>query len=418
MCFGIATEDRKMKCPKCHKEISDNAEICSECGERIVSFETKATPITPVISLTPTPAPSIIENNEEKTSKGKYMVAGGADLAALICMICIIRLMPKETSSSNSDMPTELETVPISNSVKNEIPTDLFSVPDELLETGKSQITKDTELVDGINNLAEAMHQFAKEAEEAGDVSLASERIEDAYDIYSSAVIQHKAFLEKQALSGAIYSQILLELDEAISLGNDLAEKGYAVNMSLLKDSRSDFETSYADKVITTFDEFTTRETWSRTEAWNLMSATADNMFDTSDLDNPIRLRYAYALSWWTQKQIETELSYGTITLKGAAIKIANMIDIMDYNPMMIQYYITYMNAVGEDCTEVSNAYNEIVEHIARSQGIRIGTDIDLPHFWYFNDFVNHPVDDVNGVTQENRQWIRGRMGYVTFIKK
>ena len=354
MCFGIATEDRKMKCPKCHKEISDNAEICSECGERIVSFETKATPITPVISLTPTPAPSIIENNEEKTSKGKYMVAGGAVLAALICIICIIRLMPKETSSSNSDMPTELETVPISNSVKNEIPTDLFSVPDELLETGKSQITKDTELVDGINNLAEAMHQFAKEAEEAGDVSLASERIEDAYDIYSSAVIQHKAFLEKQALSGAIYSQILLELDEAISLGNDLAEKGYAVNMSLLKDSRSDFETSYADKVITTFDEFTTRETWSRTEAWNLMSATADNMFDTSDLDNPIRLRYAYALSWWTQKQIETELSNGTITLKGAAIKIANMIDIMDYNPMMIQYYITYMNAVGEDCTEVS----------------------------------------------------------------
>ncbi len=407
-----------MKCPKCHKEISDNAEICSECGERIVSFETKATPITPVISLTPTPAPSIIENNEEKTSKGKYMVAGGAVLAALICIICIIRLMPKETSSSNSDMPTELETVPISNSVKNEIPTDLFSVPDELLETGKSQITKDTELVDGINNLAEAMHQFAKEAEEAGDVSLASERIEDAYDIYSSAVIQHKAFLEKQALSGAIYSQILLELDEAISLGNDLAEKGYAVNMSLLKDSRSDFETSYADKVITTFDEFTTRETWSRTEAWNLMSATADNMFDKSDLDNPIRLRYAYALSWWTQKQIETELSNGTITLKGAAIKIANMIDIMDYNPMMIQYYITYMNAVGEDCTEVSNAYNEIVEHIARSQGIRIGTDIGLPHFWYFNDFVNHPVDDVNGVTQENRQWIRGRMGYVTFIKK
>lgn len=407
-----------MKCPKCHKEISDNAKICSECGERIVSFETKATPITPVISLTPTPAPSIIENNEEKTPKGKYMVAGGAVLAALICIICIIWLMPKETSSSNSDMPTELETIPIINSVKNEIPTDLFSAPDELLETGKSQITKDTELVDGINNLAEAMHQFAKEAEEAGDVSLASERIEDAYDTYSSAVIQHKAFLEKQALSGAIYSQILLELDEAISLGNDLAEKGYVVNLSLLKDSRSDFETSYADKIITTFDEFTTRETWSRTEAWNLMSATADNMFDTSDLDNPIRLRYAYALSWWTQKQIETELSNGTITLKGAAIKIANMIDIMDYNPMMIQYYITYMNAVGEDCTEVSNAYNEIVEHIARSQGIQIGTDFDLPHFWYFNDFVNHPVDDVNGVTQENRQWIRGRMGYVTFIKK
>lgn len=272
--------------------------------------------------------------------------------------------------------------------------------------------------MDGINNLSEAIHQFAKEAEEAGDACLASKRIEDAYDIYSSSVLKHKEFLEEQALSGAIYSQILLELNEAISLGNELEEKGYVVHMSLLKDSRSDFETAYADKIIAAFDEFTSRDTWSRTEAWNLMSATVDNMFDSSDLDNPIKLRYAYALSWWTQKQIETELNNGTITSKGAAIKIANMIDIMDYNPMMINYYIAYMNAAGEDCTEVLNAYNEIVEHIAQSQGLRIGTDIDLAHFWYFNDFINHPVDDVNGVTQENRQWIRGRMGYVTFLKK
>lgn len=404
-----------MKCPKCHKEISDNAKICNKCGARIVSFDTKTTPITPVISLTPTPAPSIKDDSGEKKPKGKYMVAVGVVLVVLICIIC---LMPKETSPSNSDRLIEQETIPVINSANNEIPADLFSKPDKLLETGKIQITTNTEIVDGINNLAEAIHQFAKEAEEAGDASLVSKQIEDAYDIYSSAVLQHKEFLEGQALSGAIYGQILLELNEAISLGNDLAEKGYVVHMSLLKDSRSNFETSYADKIIATFDEFTSRDTWSRTEAWNLMSTTVDNMFDISDLDNPIKLRYAYALSWWTQKQIEAELGNGTITSKGAAIKIANMIDIMDYNPMMIHYYIAYMNAAGEDCTEVSNAYNEIVEHIARSQGIRIGTDIDLAHFWYFNDFINHPVDDVNGVTQENRRWIRGRMGYVTFVKK
>ena len=67
---------------------------------------------------------------------------------------------------------------------------------------------------------------------------------------------------------------------------------------------------------------------------------------------------------------------------------------------------------------EVSNAYNEIVEHLHQTQGIRIGKDIDLAHFWYFNDFITHSVDDMNGVTQENRQWIRGRMGYVTFVKE
>lgn len=404
-----------MKCPNCHKEISDNAEKCNECGAKIAPFKAKTTPITPVISLTPTPAPPVKDESKRKTPKGKYMVTVGVGLVALICIICFI---PKEISSFNSDERIEQETISVTNPVTNEVPADLFSHPDQLLETGKSQISTLAELVDGINNLSEAIHQFAKEAEEAGDACLASKRIEDAYDIYSSSVLKHKEFLEEQALSGAIYSQILLELNEAISLGNELEEKGYVVYMSLLKDSRSDFETAYADKIIAAFDEFTSRDTWSRTEAWNLMSATVDNMFDSSDLDNPIKLRYAYALSWWTQKQIETELNNGTITSKGAAIKIANMIDIMDYNPMMINYYIAYMNAAGEDCTEVLNAYNEIVEHIAQSQGLRIGTDIDLAHFWYFNDFINHPVDDVNGVTQENRQWIRGRMGYVTFLKK
>ena len=132
---------------------------------------------------------------------------------------------------------------------------------------------------------------------------------------------------------------------------------------------------------------------------------------------NPLRLRYAYALSWWIQRQVETELANGTITGKGAAIKIAELIEAMDYNPMMINYYITYMNEAGEDCSQVSEAYNEIVQHIADTQGIWIGTDIPLDHFWYFNDFGEYSVDDVNGVTPENRQWIRDRMGSVVFVQ-
>ena len=182
--------------------------------------------------------------------------------------------------------------------------------------------------------------------------------------------------------------------------------------------ARDEFDTTYTSKIINTFNEFTSRATWSRTESWNLMSATADNMFDPSDLDNPVRLRYAYALAWWTQKQIETEMNSGTITAKGAAIKIANLIDVMDYNPMMIHYYITYMEEFGEDCTEVASAYNDIVEHLAQTQGIRIGEDIPLDHFWYFNDFGTYSVDSTNGVTPENRQWIRDRMSSVVFTKQ
>ena len=98
------------------------------------------------------------------------------------------------------------------------------------------------------------------------------------------------------------------------------------------------------------------------------------------------------------------------------------MIETMDYNPMMINYYISYMNDAGEDCSEVSQAYDDIVNQLSQTQGIVIGQDIPLEYFWYFNDFGEYSGDmedgSTNGVTPENRQWIRDRMAYVTYVTK
>ena len=297
-------------------------------------------------------------------------------------------------------------------------PDELFAEEDELLAEAKSRITVDAEIVNGMNNLEAVIDQSVAKAEEAGDTSLAADRVTEAYLSYVTAVGKHKDMLDGSTLSGGIYGQVMMEMEDAIALGDELASKGYNVDTSSLVSAKDEFDKTYTDKIINTFDEFTSREAWSRTESWNLMSETADNMFDPSDLDNPIRLRYAYALSWWTQKQIETELANGTITAKGAAIKIANLIDVMDYNPMMINYYINYMHEAGEDCAGVEEAYQDIVEQIAGTQGLTIGEDVALDHFWYFNDFVTHPVDSINGVTQENREWIRDRMSSVTFLKQ
>ena len=297
---------------------------------------------------------------------------------------------------------------------------ELFAEADTLAETGKGQIAVDAEIVDGMNNLNTAIQEYASKAEEAGDISLAVDRINDAYVAYITAIVRHKDMLSASTLSGAIYKQILIEMDDAAALGDDLAAKGYEVDYSSLTSAKDEFIKSYTDKVVAAFDEFTKGQMWSRTECWNLMSETPDNMFDNSDLDNPLRLRYAYALSWWIQKQIESELASGTITTKGAAIKIGGMIETMDYNPMMINYYISYMNDAGEDCSEVSQAYDDIVNQLSQTQGIVIGQDIPLEHFWYFNDFGEYSGDmedgSTNGVTPENRQWIRDRMANVTFV--
>ena len=317
-----------------------------------------------------------------------------------------------QEESSEADVSTEETTTAAVNV------DELFADTDALLETGKNQISQDSEIVNGMNSLTDAIGQFTAKAQEAGDATLAADRVTDAYASYADAVVRHKDMLNGQNLSGAIYGQIMSEMNSAVALGDDLKGQGYNVDNSSLTSARDEFSTTYTDNIIKTFDEFTTRETWSRTESWNLMSETPDNMFDSSDLDNPIRLRYVYALAWWTQKQIETELTNGTITAKGAAIKIANLIDAMDYNPMMVKYYIDYMKESKEDCSEVEAAYNDVVKQLSDTQGINIGKDIALDHFWYFNDFGTYSVDDTNGVTTENRQWIRDRMSQVTFVKQ
>ena len=376
------------------------------------------------------------KTKEPKNTQDEKKAGAGMIIAVLILLLLVIAsgvvcvlvwngTISLPFSEKKLEIEPEVSTEENTESMDGELSekpsvdtTELFAEPQALLAEGRNQVGNDAEVFTGMENLRNAMNQFAEKAEEAGDASIASDKIAEAFNTYVSGVIRHKDLMNGQTLSGSIYSQIMSEINDAIALAEEFADKGYTLDVSTLTSTKEEFASSYKDRVIAAFDDFTNRAAWSRTEAWNLMSNTPETMFETTDLDNPLRLRYAYALSWWVQKQIETELGNGTITAKGAALKIANMIDVMDYNPMMINYYITYMKDSGEDCSEVSQAYDEMIEHIAQTQGIRIGEDIALDHFWYFNDFGTYSVDDTNGVTVENRQWIRDRMENVAFVKQ
>jgi len=285
---------------------------------------------------------------------------------------------------------------------------------DEVLNAGKEKIGSIEGIMDGMSDIQSAMNQYQSLAEEYGMSEVVSGHMADAFEAYVSAIIKHKDLLNGQELSGGIYTQVMNELNQAASYAQELADMGFTVDTSLLESEKAGFDTDYRNRIIQAFNEFTAAANWSRTEAWNLMDDT-DSMFAADDLDDPIRLRYCYALAWWTQKQTEKELSEGTITAKGAAGRIASIIEATDYNLMLVDYYIQYMHTDGQNCDAVETAYNEILDKLADTQGIRIGEDVDIAHFWYFNDFGAYSVDSKNGVTTENRQWIRQRLGSVTF---
>ncbi len=393
------------KCKKCNANLPPTVKKCPQCGKPVKSQKGILWIILLIAGVLAFGAWLL---SSKSTSKPEPSSAQNTQLN--------LDSNSKSNSTSNPDTGSTPASAPKTNDTAKTVSSPDFTEADKLRDSGKELITVDKTLPEGMNTLREAIYIYIQKAEEAGDAMLVSDQIEDTYASYETAMLKHKSMMES-SLSGGIYAQIMEELNDIISLGEDLAAKGYAIDASSMTETRDIFDKEYKERIAEEFNSFTQRDMWSRTEAWKLINDTADNMFDPANLDDPIRLRYVYALSWWIQKQLETEIGNGTITEKGAAIKIANQIEEMDYNPMMLHYYITYMNHSGEDCSEVEKAYQDIVDYLAKTQGIRLGEDIMLDRFWYFNDFENYSVDSKNGVTLKNRQWIRARMKSVSFAK-
>lgn len=360
-------------------------------------------------------------NNTVKVVIGLLCIMIAAAAVVLVLVWKGIVKLPFDLPIIPASKPeSETTTEPLSTDVVDEkesgsgVSEEQLINADKDLSIGKEKIENIEELIDGMEKIHSAMDQYKALADEFGMSEAVSEHMADAYDVYASAIIKHKDMMAEQELSGGIHEQIMNEFGQAVAYAEEITAVGFEVDTSLLISERDGFDTSYRNRIIKAFNEFASRDSWSRTEAWNLMDDT-DSMFASDDLDNPIRLRYCYALAWWTQKQIESELGSGTITQKGAALKIANILEATDYNLMLVDYYIQYMHSEGQDCSMVETAYSEILDKLADTQGLHIGEDIDMAHFWYFNDFGQYSVDDKNGVTTENRQWIRQRLNSVTF---
>jgi hypothetical protein len=296
----------------------------------------------------------------------------------------------------------------------------LVSDIDASVEEAKSMLDDDTQVLDGMDKLRTAMDDYLAKSEEVGGYNeTIDQKINAAYSDYVDGVNRRLNFLSAQTLSGSIYTQALDEIDAVIGYADTISAAGYSVDTTDLTAKREQFITDYRNNMIETFNEFSTREQWSRTEAWNLMS-TADQMYDESDMNDPIRLRFEYALAYFYQKEAETQYNDGTITAKGAAQKLAGVIPDTDYNLMLIYEYMVYMQEAGEDYSEVSDAYYDALYQIYDTQGIDLTSDIDIYKFWSFNSFDDYSSSvedgDVNGLSNDNRTYIRELFQGISFV--
>ena len=144
-------------------------------------------------------------------------------------------------------------------------------------------------------------------------------------------------------------------------------------------------------------------------------------MFDSEDLEDPLRLRYEYSLAWVTRKRSETGLADGSLTKADVVNNMRAILKETDYNLLLLQDIISYGSDAGLDISRYAEAYNAIVDEIYREQGLTIVAGdaqdvpqtVDVRHFWYFNDLTGedaYKVDFSNGTTAATRAWIRNNV--------
>lgn len=266
----------------------------------------------------------------------------------------------------------------------------------------------------------EAINEFMTVAGENNLQEEAGPLITSAYDTYKAATIRFCDNILAQGAYSGCYTQINATLTDAISLTESIGNNGYYADGSELYVYKNNLVATYRDIFIQTINKVTEYENWSRNEAWGYAEQayqTQENgttvLFSVDDLEDPLRMRYEYCLAWITRKNCETALADGSMTYIGAVQQMDAILKETDYNPMLLEDIIYYGSCAGMNVDKYCEAYDAIINEIWSDQGLSIGYDVDLNHFWYFNDLDGedkYKVSDWNGTTAHVRDWIRSNV--------
>ncbi len=305
---------------------------------------------------------------------------------------------------------------------------ELLEPAEELAEQARQEYEEGNDIDGAIPHGADAINQYMTVAEENNLKEEAQEGIDNIYGTYIDSVIRYCDNIKNQGAYAAGYEQISNVVLKATTITTSLAEQGYTVDGDRINTYKDEVVQAYKDMFIQGINNITTYENWSRDEAWNYAEQAAsikENgkmlLFDDEELDDPLRLRYAYCLAWITRKRCETGLADGSLSYGDAANSMVAILEETDYNMLLLQDIITYGSSAGMDVSKYQSAYNAIVDEIKQEQNLTIGNDIgvnsatsvDLKHFWYFNDLDGedkYKVDTHNGTTAATREWIRSNV--------
>lgn len=422
-------------CPNCqNSDVPDKATKCPYC---LYTFEVEEKgpkiiydPKPPIPSPPPAPDPGPKDFTGEIPETGKATPTApkkkGGKWVVLIGITVVVVLIIKSCSGKEDTADSEQSTNNNSNgsgSTRNntsKIDSTLLDEADEKLANAKTAYDEENYSEGALPQSREALQDYLQITEDSKAQGELVDRVDDAYALYQAVIMRVSEGIMDQGPIPGGYEQISDYLKEAMDMANTLYENGYVVDNSEVSNLQDTLVNTYKEMYIQAINNITTYDHWSRDEAWNIAEQAYNVgnengtpvLFSLDDLDDPLRLRYEYCLAMVTRKRCETGLADGSMSYADAVQTLASILEETDYNPLLLQDMVNYGQQAGMNVENYRYAYEMILDIIQREEGITIGGDVDLDHFWYFNDLdgdSSYRVGDY-GTTSYVRSWIRNNI--------
>lgn len=445
-------------CIKCGAKMQPGAKFCTKCGTPVdqnqkpagassVVASTAKAPATPVQSAPVQNAPvqnaPAGEEKAKKGSKGIILIIVLAICALIVAILLALKATgvlsritsgisqsteeaaDNDNNEEDEETPGEDEEEPeedpaVAEARRQEI-SDIMDEIDAAVEEGdKSEL-----ITDDYGTALDGYIKLASKYELADDVS---KEAAEVFEKYAMQVRNSIALLDGQHVSSGLYIQSREYYDEILGYADAMTNAGIKFDDCGIGAESDALIEVYRGKYIYAINEITSRENWSRDEAWELMEDAAsivdENgdriLFNEDDLDDPMRLRYIYSLAWKTRKDIETGIANGSMTYEDALDRIDSVLRDTDYNLMLLHDGIYYSDKAGIDSAPYMVAFNNEIEKMQEFDGVIVVLDpsktdethFEMNHFWIFNDISDgadpaYQVSFTNGTSATTRAWIR-----------
>ena len=448
-------------CIKCGSKLKPGVKFCTKCGAPVdghagnqpsaqapaqnQAAQVGNAPQSPQAYSAPSVQAYVAAPEKKSHSEGLILVIILVIIALIVAILLALKsmgILSRNSSDQNQQSQTSSgrnndEDEPKDNEEPEE-PEEPEEDPEavaarlEEIENIKSEIADAVKAGDGSEGVSDdypiALDGYITLGNDYDIEDEVSDEALSVFDKYTEQVRYSVSLLDGQRVGIGLYEQSMVYYDSLLEYAVGMKDAGYDIDVDAITEEHDSIREIYRTKFIEAINEISTRENWSRDEAWTLMEEAASLtgeegnrvLFNEDDPDDPLRLRYIYSLARVTRKHLETGLADGSLTAEDCLDRIDEMHPETDYNLQLLYDAIFYCGKAGIDPAPYEEAYNAILAKLVENEGIFIITDpakatdtnIDIEHFWAFNDIdpdadASISVSATNGTTAATRAWIR-----------